>query len=160
MKIETTKISNLILIAVFTATFGWSLTRLWPTWFDQDLQVPVLAPVTIVILLVALLVWTLMVKARLNPENKNLSLDPLVAARTAALAMAASRVGSLAAGMYTGIFLVNFFQRDHAIVNDRLWESGIAVLGGIGLVIVAVWLERICQIKQPPANSQTPGIPA
>jgi prolipoprotein diacylglyceryltransferase len=160
MKIEPTKISNLILIFVFMTTFGWSVTRLWPTWFDVDLQVPALAPVTIYVLAIALTVWTLMVKARLNPENKLVSLDPIVGARTAALAMASSRVGSLGAGFYSGVFLVNFLQREHSIVIDRLWASGLSVIGGIVVTVIALWLERICKIKQPPANTQTPGVPA
>ena len=101
-----------------------------------------------------------MVKARLNPDNKELSLDPIVAARTAALAMAASRVGSMAAGMYLGIFLVNYFQRDHSIVGDRLWICGLSIFGGFVLVLVALWLEKLCKIKQPPTNAQSPGLPA
>ena len=160
MKFEPTKISNLFLIAIFMTTFGWSISRLWPTWFDQDLQVPLLAPVTIIILDIALGVWALMVKARLNPENKDVSLDPIVAARTVALAMASSRVGSIAAGMYLGIFFMNFLQRDHSIVGDKLVECGMSFVAGIVLVAIALWLERLCQIKQPPANSRTPGVPA
>ena len=160
MKFEPTKTTTLLLIAVFMTSFGWSITRLWPTWFDQDLQVPLLAPATVFFLLSALTVWTLMVKARLNPDNKEISLDPIVAARTAALAMASSRVGSMASGMYLGIFLVNFFQRDFSIVSQRLFASALTVIAGVLLVVVALWLERMCQIKQPPANSQASGLPA
>lgn len=141
-------------------TFGWSLTRLWPTWFDQDLQVPVLAPITVWFLSLALTVWTLMIRARLNPENKELALDPIVGARSAALAMAGSRVGGLITGLYLGIFLVNYFQRDHEIVGDRLWTCCVAIVGGLVLIAIALWLEKICKIKQPPANTQTPGVPA
>ena len=160
MKFEPTKISNLLLLALFMTTFGWSASRLWPTWFDQDLQVPLLAPVTIIILDIALGVWALMVRARLNPENKEVSLDPIVAARTAALAMSSSRVGSIAAGMYLGIFLMNFLQRDHSIVGDKLIECGISFVAGIALAVIALWLEKLCQIKQPPTNTRTPGVPA
>lgn len=141
-------------------SFGWSTSRLWPTWFDQDLQVPPLAPITIFFVLLALTIWTLMVKARLNPDNKQLSLDPIVAARTAALAMASSRVGSLVAGMYLGIFLMNFLQRDHGIVAQRLFASGLTVVASALLVAVAIWLERMCKVKQPPAKPDTPGVPA
>lgn len=160
MKFEPTKISTLLLIVIFMTSFGWSIARLWPTWFDQDLQVPYLVPVTLFFVVVALTVWTLMVRTRLNPDNKEVSLDPLVAARTAALAMSSSRVGSLASGLYAGIFLVNFFQRDHAIVGNRLFASGLTVVAGALLVIIALWLERMCKIKQPPTKPDTPGVPA
>ena len=160
MKIQPTRISSLFLIAIFMTSFGWSITRLWPLWFDQDLQVPLFAPAGIFLLVSALGVWALMVKARLNPENKNLHIDPIVAARSAALAMASSRVGSIATGTYLGIFLVNYFQRDHGVVSDRLLATGLAAIAGLLLVIVALWLEKMCQIKEPPANSQTPGVPA
>ena len=160
MKFEPTKTSTLLLIAVFMTSFGWSVTRLWPTWFDQDLQVPLLAPATVFFLLSALSVWTLMVRVRLNPDNKELSLDPIVAARTAALAMASSRVGSMAGGTYLGIFLVNFFQRDPSIVGERLFASALTVVASLLLVVVALWLERMCKIKQPPANPPASGLPA
>jgi uncharacterized membrane protein len=160
MNIQPTKISNLVLLTVFTSTFGWSVTRLWPRWFEQDLNVPLLAPVTIILLNIALGVWALMVKARLNPDNKEIKLDPIVAARTAALAMAASRVGSMATGIYLGIFLVNLLYRDHEIVGERLFASGLSSLSGFVLAVIALWLEKMCQIKQPPASPRTPGVPA
>lgn len=160
MKFEPTKISTLLLIAIFMTSFGWSITRLWPTWFDQDLQVPLLVPATIFLLLSALTVWTVMVRARLNPDNKEVSLDPIMAARTVALSMSASRVGSLAGGLYLGIFLVNFFQRDLGIVGQRLFACGLAVIASVLLIVVALWLERMCKIKQPPTKPETSGLPA
>lgn len=73
--------------------------------------------------------------------------DPFVATRTAALAMAASRTGAIAAGVYAG-FLVWFVgQWWIEAARARGIASAIAVVTAVLVVAAALWLERICRIK-------------
>jgi hypothetical protein len=150
--VQQTKISLLIALAVLAASIGWSLAQLWPTWFSQGLPVPVGSALTMVLVFITLLVWTLMTRARLSPEAKVNRLHPLVAARTAALAMSASRVGAIGFGFYVGVFLSNVLASDSSAGSDRIKLSAVTAIASFATVVVALWLEKICRIKEPPAN--------
>ena len=80
-------------------------------------------------------------------------MHPLVAARTAALAMSASRVGAIAFGFYVGVFLSNALATDSTAGSDRIKLSAVTAIASLLTVIVALWLEKICRIKEPPANN-------
>ena len=150
---QQTKLSLLTALAVLSAAVGWSLAQLWPTWFSQGLPVPLGSALTMILVAVSLLVWTLMARARLDPESGAKRLHPLVAARTAALAMSASRVGSLAFGFYIGVLLSNLVGTESTAASDRVRASAVTAVASLITVIVALWLERICRIEEPPSQS-------
>ena len=74
-------------------------------------------------------------------------MDPLLAARTAALAMAASRAGALVAGLYGGMAIGLLPSWSTTAGRDSVILGGLTSALGLGLAAVALWLERICQIK-------------
>jgi len=152
---KQTKISTLAVLAILATSVGWSLSQLWPTLFGQGMPVSTGSAIAMVLVFVTLLIWTLMTRARLKPDATLNRLHPIVAARTAALAMSASRVGSLACGFYVGVLLANVAAEYSSAGTDRIQISSVTAVASLLTAIVAVWLERICQIKEPPADSDT-----
>ena len=69
--------------------------------------------------------------------------------------MSASRVGSLAFGFYVGVFLANIVADYSSAGTDRIRISAITALASLLTAAVAIWLERICQIKEPPSKGDT-----
>jgi hypothetical protein len=106
-------------------------------------------------LAVFLLAWTFMVRANHAKTTGHQKLDPIVAARSAALALAASRVGSIAAGFYAGVLLVNALML-HTPASGRCVEiTSFTVLASLIVVVLGLWLEHICRLpddfhKTPP----------
>ena len=152
---QQTKISMLAVLAILAAAVGWSFAQLWPTFFDQGMPVSVGSAIAMVLVFVTLLIWTLMTRARLKPGATLNRLHPIVAARTAALAMSASRVGSLAFGFYVGVFLANIAADYSSAGADRIQISAVTAIASLLTAVVALWLERICQIKEPPSNGDS-----
>ena len=152
---QQTKISMLAVLAILAAAVGWSFAQLWPTFFDQGMPVSVGSAIAMVLVFVTLLIWTLMTRARLKPGATLNRLHPIVAARTAALAMSASRVGSLAFGFYVGVFLANIVAGYSSAGTDRIRISVVTAVASLLTAAVALWLERICQIKEPPSNGDS-----
>ena len=152
---KQTKISTLFVLAILAAAVGWSFAQLWPTFFGQGMPVSTGSAIAMILVFTSLLIWTLMTRARLKPGATLNRLHPIVAARTAALAMSASRVGSLACGFYVGVLLANVAADYSSAANDRIQISAVTAVASLLTAIVAVWLERICQIKEPPADSDT-----
>jgi hypothetical protein len=152
---QQTKISMLVVLAILAAAVGWSFAQLWPTFFGQGMPVAVGSAIAMILVFVTLLIWTLMTRARLKPGATINRLHPIVAARTAALAMSASRVGSLAFGFYVGVLLSNMVADYSSAGTDRIRISAVTAVASLLTAAVALWLERICQIKEPPSNGDS-----
>ena len=153
--IQQTKIRTLFVLAILAAAVGWSIAQLWPTFFGQGIPVSIGSAIAMILVFATLLIWTLMTRARLKPDATVNRLHPIVAARTAALAMSASRVGSLALGFYVGVLLANIAAAYSSAGTDRIRICAVTAVASLLTVIVALWLERICQIKEPPAESES-----
>jgi hypothetical protein len=151
--VQQTKIRVLVVLAILSASVGWSLAQLWPTWFSQGFPVSSGSAIAMILVAISLLVWTLMTRARLNPEAGLKRLHPLVAARTAALAMSASRVGALALGFYAGVLLSNIVAIESTAGSDRIKAAAVTAVASFITIVIALWLERICRIKEPPTES-------
>lgn len=150
MKLERTRISFLASLGIFAAALGWSLARLWPHWFLVQLPVPTVNAVTMGLLAVTLLIWTVLARKRLQGNKSGNRMHPLVAARTVALAMAGSRVGALVFGFYVGLLAANLQLTRTSDVSKRILIILLVALTSLVLTVTALWLERMCQIKQPP----------
>ena len=107
-----TRISYLLYLAIITTGIGFIVATIWPQIFGQAFATPWLSAITMWLLAMALLVWTLLARKKIKPEKGKPKLDPILAARSAALAMSASRVGALALGFYLGVLIDNFFFSD------------------------------------------------
>lgn len=152
VKLEPTRINFLASLALLAGALGWSLARLWPYWFLVQLPVPAINAVTMWLLAATLLIWTLLARKRLQSSSPANRMPPLVAARTVALAMAGSRVGALVFGFYLGLLIMNLQLTRTTDVSHRLTTIALVTLASLVLTVTAVWLERLCQIKQPPTD--------
>lgn len=138
-------------LVVVGAALGWALSVVVDGWTGRSLPVPVLAGSALWLLGIALIVWGWVIHPRLranvDPQgNPGVSpLPVLVAARVAAIAMAATRMGALIAGLYAGVAIATVASGiSTPAAQQTLWStllacSGAAVVAGAGLR-----LERWC----------------
>jgi hypothetical protein len=154
-----TRITYLIYLAVLTTGIGFIVASIWPRIFSQAFATPWLTAITMWLLATALFVWTLLARKKIKPEKGKPRLDPILAARSAALAMSASRVGALAMGFYLGIFIDNLFFSDSTASNERALICGLTAIASLATIAVGLWLEHICRITQPPADSNSSTVP-
>lgn len=152
---KPTRIRLLIAVAVVAGALGWGAAYLLDERVGRYLTVPWAAAATFLVLGLALLYWTRAVRARLAGKPGTKPLPPLVAARTAALAMAASRVGAFFFGWYLGIGIELLPAVDVPAVRDSALASAGCVVGALLLVVAGLWLERNLRLPDPPEDPQT-----
>ena len=141
-----TRARPLLVLGAVGATVGWSVTRLVDAYAGRSLPVPWTAPVVMALLAVALVLWARGTRARLARRPGTTPIDPLVAARTAALAMAGSRTGSAVAGFYLGVALALSGSWGIAYVRDLVLLALATVVASGAVVAASLWLERVCRI--------------
>ncbi len=141
-----TRIRTLTGIALISAAAGWGVTTILATTLSRVVPVPWLAAATLWILALAVGLWAVLSRPRLRRTPGSRPMPPLVAARTAALAMAASRVGSLVGGFYAGVAIGVLPMREVPAGVASLWPAIVAAIGGVVLAVLAVWLERMCRL--------------
>lgn len=103
-------------------------------------------------------IWTIrprLPQTRISAEGKTESVraskpvHPLVAARSVALAMASSRAGALASGVYLGVAVVGMWRLSIRMIAESVAFAGVAAALSLLLVGLALWLERMCTL--PPS---------
>lgn len=144
---KPTRVSMLLGLAAVSMSLGWSLARLVGQWTGQTALVGWSMPCTMGVLAMSLLLWTLLARPRLLRKPGHAPLPPVTAARTAALALAASRVGTFVAGTHAGLLLAAFPQRTTSGGRDEILVASTTIVCSIALVAVARWLESLCRIK-------------
>jgi hypothetical protein len=144
----------LVALAVLSAAVGWGVVRLVDAYLDRSLPVPWTAALVMLVLAVALALWARGTRARLSGRPGTKPMDPILAARSAALAMAASRTGSIVVGFYAGVAVALLPGWNVPYVRERVIVSAVTVLLAGLVVAAALWLERVCRV--PPDASDDP----
>jgi hypothetical protein len=152
--VTPTRARLLVALVVLAAAVGWGAVRLVDAYAASSLPVPLTAPVVLFLLAGALALWTRGTRARLARAPGTKPMEPIVAARSAALAMAASRTGAIVAGFYLGVAIALVPSWDIPYARQRVLVSLVAVLGAGLVVAAALWLERVCRV--PPDSSEHP----
>jgi hypothetical protein len=158
--VTPTRIRLLAILFVIAAVFGWAIGNWISGQAGRVIPIPWLAAATMWVLAIAIGIWTLLSRPRLQRKPGARPLPPLVAARTAALAMAASRTGALVAGLYVGIGVAVLPVRMTPSGSATLWASVATVLGSLAVVGFALWLERLCQIPEDDGDEHPAATPA
>jgi len=150
--VTPTRARLLVALVVLGAAVGWGAVRLVDAYAESSLPVPWTAPMVLFLLAGALALWTRGTRARLARAPGTKPMEPIVAARSAALAMAASRTGAIVAGLYVGVAIALAPSWDIGYARQRVLVSLVAVLGAGLVVAAALWLERVCRV--PPDSSE------
>jgi hypothetical protein len=145
----------LVVLAVIGAVAGWALTRLVDAYAGRSLPVPWTAPVVMALLALALVLWARGTRARLGRRPGTKPMEPLLAARTAALAMAGSRTGSVVAGFYVGVAIALSGSWDVPYVRELVLLALATVATSGAVVAASLWLERVCRIPPGAVDDET-----
>jgi hypothetical protein len=147
---------TLVVWAAVGFLFGWLVARL--TWVARGevSDVPWSAALVLGAAGTALVFTAVRTRQRLEGTKGTKPLPPLVGARLAALALAASRVGAGVGGGYLGYgtFVLGDLSTDYR--KDLLLHCGLCVLGAIAVVAGALLLERV--LRLPEDTDQTPHV--
>lgn len=147
-----TRLSLLATLAGISVVLGMALADLFDQLSGRMLPVPWSSVVTMTVVALALLGWAWSFRRRLRAAEA--PIDPFVAVRTAALAMAASRAGAIIAGLFAGIGLWYSFDLSIPLARERALLCVGGVVASLVLVLAALWLERICRL---PDDQDPPG---
>ncbi len=137
----------LLLVGGIFLVIGWQVG----SWIDGSGRLPVvpwLAVLIVWVMAAFVLVWALVARRRLRPDPGRPRMAPLVAARTAALALAGSRTGMVVLGLYGGLALRLTQETAAAAARERLLAAALAAVGGLVLAGASLWLERICRLPE------------
>jgi Protein of unknown function (DUF3180) len=155
----------LVAITAIALAVGWVLVDVVERVSGRILGVPWLAAVALWVLALGVLGWTVLSRGRLGEKPKagpapvmgapeaarragpDKRMPPLVAARTAALALAASRTGALIGGFYLGIALGLIGVRDTPTGSASFAAAMASVIACVVLVGAALWLESLCRLR-------------
>jgi len=149
-----TRLRVLVAAAVICAAIGWGLAQIVYAWNGRLLPVTWLAPAALWLLAAAVAYWTWTSRPRLQRRPGTRPLPPVVAARSAALAMAASRIGAVVGGFYAGIAVAMLSHLVTETGSVTFWAATAAALGCAALVAAGLWLEHVCRLPlDPPGPS-------
>lgn len=142
-----TRIRTLLPIAAGGIGVGWALATFVDRSVGRLLPVPPAAAAALAVIALFLLLWGLYARPRLQRRPGRAPLDPLVATRTAALAMAASRTGSVLLGFYLGVALAMLPSWETPAGRTYTIVSIVAAIAGLALAAVGLWVEHICRLR-------------
>lgn len=142
----TTKFRVLIAVAVIAAVVAWCVAALVDSLAGRYLPLPATAAGALWLVAIALGMWGWVVRPRLLRRPGVEPLPAIVAARTAALALAGSRVGAGAVGFYLGVGLFLLPDSQVAAARSGLLVCLFSALGGVALVAASLWLEGMCRL--------------
>ena len=141
-----TRIRNLLLIAVVAIAVGWFAVQAVEFAAGRFFPVPWTAAMAMGLLAVCLFIWTLLARPRLLRRPGHPRMAPVVAARTAALAMAGSRTGAAVFGFYSGVVLGLLPAFDTEAGQQYIYAGVVTAVASLALAVVAYWLETLCRL--------------
>ncbi|MFF5018739.1 DUF3180 domain-containing protein [Streptomyces sp. NPDC001165] len=150
-------------VFVVAGVLSWAGARLWNSIGTLP-SVPLAAPVVLALIAVVLLATALSLRARLRAQRERRpgakGVDPLMAARAVVFGQASALVAALVAGMYggTGVFLLELL--DIPARRDQALYAGLSVLAGIGVIVAAMFLERVCKLPEDEDRNHAGAEPA
>lgn len=147
-----TRVWMLIAAAALAAAIGWGVVQVVDAWLGRLVPVPLLAAGALWLLAGALLYWTYSSRPRLQRRPGAKPMPPLVAARSAALAMAASRIGAVVAGFYAGVAVGMIPSMATPTGTGTVWAALLASLGALVLTGAGLWLEHVCRLPIGPPD--------
>jgi hypothetical protein len=147
--VKPTRLAFVAAIVVVAAAATWAVVRFLYT------SLPLL-PWTMVpsLLLLALgeLYTALVTRARIQHRPGTKPIEPLVAARVAALAKASSHAAAVLAGVFGGILIYLASSLDKPTPRRDFYVSGGTLLAALALIGAALFLEYACRVPKGPED--------
>lgn len=145
---QQTKVSHLVVIVVTMGAIGWAITVVLQGQTGRSLPVPGLAAAAMWIFGLSVGLWTYFARPRLLRQAGARPFPPLVMARIAVLAMAASRTGALIGGLYLGIALASIGNSSTPAGWTAMIAGFLATMGSVIVIVGALWLESMCVARE------------
>jgi hypothetical protein len=158
VKLSRTRWRDLLFVALPAAALSFAVFSVVAARGTLS-PVPWLAPITLAIVGVGLLVAARMLRPRLQREPGTTPVPPLVAGRLVALSFAASRAGAAFAGIYGGLLVAALLVTEplaSALGRERVLSSAIGLVAAV-IVAAGGWaLERALLIRDDGTDSGPP----
>ena len=142
-----TKISTLGLFALVALAGGYATAKIFDVAVNRNLPLPWSLPALMAMLALSIWLWARGTKARLAGGPGTKPIDPLVVARSVAIAMATSRTGALVGGFVIGVIAALLGGWDVPYVREQIASGAITAVMSVLAVLAGLYLERICRIR-------------
>jgi hypothetical protein len=146
-----TRSSVLAALALLAGILSWIVVT---REYNSLPALPVIGPLTLVILAIAELTFAFSVRNRLRNPNTPVRrrLEPMFVARLAVLAKASSHAAAVVAGLYGGFLVYTLTHLGKPKINSDSRASGLSVAAAIALVAAALFLEYSCRVPRRPGD--------
>lgn len=145
---KKTKISSLFWIFLIGASLGIFGPSIYENLTSRLIFINLNTALAVFLLDMTILFWGNNFRKRLNSRGTLQTVNAVVAARTTALAFAASRTGALLFGFYSGVAFFLIPHLGNPANTQRLINAFVTALLALWLLILGLWLEKICQVPQ------------
>ena len=149
---RATRIRDLLLFVVAAGAISWVLVS---NFYGDLPKFSWFVPVSLPVLAVAEAITGLQLRARIHRRRGAAPVEPLVAARSVALAKASAIVGAVMLGAWAGLLGYVVPHRD--TISAARGDTTVGVVGAAGaacLIAAALWLEYCCRTPGPPKDSE------
>lgn len=137
-----TRVADLVGLWLLAAALSWLLVRIG---YGALPPVPVLAGASLLVLAAVEVGLALVLRNRIERRRGARLLDPIMAARSVALAKASSLVGALVAGVWTGVLGLLGARATLAAAAADTPGALVGLVCAVLLVGAALHLERTCR---------------
>lgn len=143
-----TRPSVLVALALLVGALTWLVVR---QTYGSLPSLPVVGPVTLVVLAAGELVYAFSVRSRLrHPERGRL--EPMFVAKLAVLAKASSHAGAIVAGLYGGFLLYTVQHLGKPKIGTDARVAALSLAASLALVGAALFLEFSCRVPRRPGD--------
>jgi hypothetical protein len=143
-----TRSSVLAALALGVGVLSWIVVR---ESYSSLPALPIVGPVTLVVLAVFELMYAFSVRSRLRSPGNN-PIEPLFIAKLAVLAKASSHAAAIVAGLYGGFLVYTVSNLGKSRINADSRASGLSVVASLALMGAALFLEYSCRVPRPPED--------
>jgi H+/Cl- antiporter ClcA len=151
--IRTTPPRALAVAALFGALAGWLLVAAANSFDLVPPQVPWTAPIGLILIAALVGIFAYTTHARIQVRKERM--DPQRAVAFLVLGKASALAGALVAGGYFAYALMFVTRLEADAPRDRVIRSAVAVVGGVGLAVAGLLLERACKVPGGEEESET-----
>ena len=147
-----TKISSLCVFAIVSGAVGYATAKIFDVLANRNLPLSWSLPALVGILALSIWLWTRGVASRLQGRPGTKPIDPLVVARSAAIAMATSRTGALVGGFVAGVIAALLGGWDVPYVREQIAAGAVTLVMSVLAVLAGLGLERACRVPPDSAD--------